>query len=405
MQVEIEKEATGAALQCKHCGEPIQLPRRSVAGPAAPQAGGDESALGQPDKRRESKLPVFSPQGCKVITQPEGDADEEDDSGGLLYELEASRMREPKRLDQFLAERFPSYSRSLLQRVIDTGGVTVNGQQRKASYRVKSGDRVKVRLPDLPDETPQPEPIPLDVLYEDEYFIVINKPPGMVVHPAKGHWTGTVVNALQYHFTHLSSYAGAYRPGIVHRLDRDTSGVLVVAKDESAHAELARQFERRTVRKDYLAITVGVPDRDSDFIERPLGRHPTHREKMAIRAEADGGKDASSFYEVLERFAGFALVRITPKTGRTHQIRVHLAHIRCPVLADKAYGPRARLCLSDIAPPGSYEQDRVLIERQALHAHRLWLYHPQMREPMEFEAPLPPDMQQTLEALRRYCRR
>jgi len=363
------------------------------------QPGGHTDAGNGPEQNQSPKLPVVSVAGCKLVLRPG------EPGSQLQYELQVSRIREPKRLDQFLAERFPGYSRSILRKVIEAGGVTVNGQERKASYRVKPGERVRIWLPELPDDAPQPEPIPLEVLYEDDYFIVINKPPGMVVHPAKGHWTGTVVNALQYHFTHLSSYAGAYRPGIVHRLDRDTSGVLVIAKEEVAHAELARQFERRTVRKDYLAITTGVPDRDRDFIECPLGRHPTHREKMAVRAEEDGGKDASSFYEVLERFDGFALVRIMPKTGRTHQIRVHLAHIRCPVLADKAYGRRASLCLSEIAPPGSYDEDRVLIARQALHAHRLWLYHPQMREPMEFEAPLPDDMAQTLAALRQYRKR
>jgi 23S rRNA pseudouridine1911/1915/1917 synthase len=271
----------------------------------------------------------------------------------------------------------------------------------KPSYQVKRGDHIRIWLPELNDEPPEPEPIPLDIIYEDEFFIVVNKPAGMVVHPAKGHWRGTLVNALQYHFDQLSKIAGPHRPGIVHRLDRDTSGLIVVAKDDLAHANLAAQFERRSVRKEYVAITCGVLDRDSDYIERALGPHPTHREKMAIREPQDGGKDAVSYYEVVERYDGFTFVRIYPKTGRTHQIRVHLAHVGCPILADHAYGGRKSLSINEITGQnGSDEQ--VVIGRQALHANRLWLDHPRIREPMEFEAPMPGDFSATLEALRRF---
>jgi len=322
--------------------------------------------------------------------------------GAIQVDLKVKRTMEGKRLDQYLVGRFPAYSRSIIQKVIGADAVTVNGRDAKPSYQVKKGDHIRVWLPELNDEAPEPEPIPLEVIYEDEFFLVLNKPPGMVVHPAKGHWRGTMVNALQYHFQKLSKVAGPHRPGIVHRLDRDTSGVIVVAKDDLAHANLARQFESRCVRKEYLAITCGVLDRDSDFIERPLGPHPTHREKMAIRGPEDGGKEAMSYYEVVERFDGFTLVRIIPKTGRTHQIRVHLAHVGCPVLADHAYGGRRSLYLSEIAPPGTFEQDRMLIDRQALHASKIWLHHPRIREPMEFEAPLPRDFADTLAALGQY---
>jgi 23S rRNA pseudouridine1911/1915/1917 synthase len=322
--------------------------------------------------------------------------------GAIQVDLKVKRPMDGKRLDQYLVDRFPAYSRSIIQKIIDADAVTVNAHDVKPSYTVKRGDHIRIWLPELNDDAPEPEPIPLDIIYEDEFFLVVNKPPGMVVHPAKGHWRGTLVNALHYHFDELSKIAGPHRPGIVHRLDRDTSGLIVVAKDDLAHANLASQFERRTVRKEYVAITCGVLDRDSDFIERPLGPHPTHREKMAIRNTEDGGKDAVSYYEVSERFEGFTFVRIYPKTGRTHQIRVHLAHVGCPILADHAYGGRRSLSLNEIVAPGSNGPDHVLITRQALHANRLWIDHPRIREPLEFAAPLPQDFSVTLDALRKH---
>ena len=230
-------------------------------------------------------------------------------------------------------------------------------------------------------------------------MLVIDKAPGMVVHPAKGHWTGTLVNALQFRFESLSTVGGEHRPGIVHRLDRDTSGLLLVAKDDRAHARLAKQFEARTIRKEYLAITYNAPERDSDYIERLIGPHPTHREKMAIRRAEDGGKASSTFYQVLERFRGYGLVRCKPMTGRTHQIRVHLAHVGCPIVADKLYSGRSALKIGELEER-SDEPDRVLIARQALHAHRLELEHPGSGAPITLESPLPADMAATLEALR-----
>jgi 23S rRNA pseudouridine1911/1915/1917 synthase len=366
-----------------------------------------EPAKLQPPKPAE---PVNSADGSDwvipVITEPEDGGDfvlttpGSVPHGAIQVDLKVKRAMEGKRLDQYLVDRFPAYSRNVIQKVIEADAVCVNGRDSKASYRIKKGDHIRIWLPELTDDVPEPEPIPLEILYEDEFFIVVNKPSGMVVHPAKGHWRGTLVNALQYHFDQLSKMAGPHRPGIVHRLDRDTSGVIVVAKDDMAHANLASQFERRNVRKEYLAITCGVLNRDSEFIERPLGPHPTHREKMAIRTTEDGGKEASSYYEVVERFDGFTFVRIYPKTGRTHQIRVHLAHVGCPILADHAYGGRRSLMRGEVAPAAGAEPDRVLIARQALHASRIWLSHPRIREPMEFEAPMPPDFAETLAALR-----
>ena len=317
-------------------------------------------------------------------------------------EVLVKRDLDGKRIDQYLVSRFPDYSRALVQRVIEAGAVRVNGAKVKASYHVKKGDRVCVWLPELPDETPEPEDIPLDILYEDPFLLAVNKPPGLVVHPAKGHRGGTLVNALQFYLSHrLSTVGGGHRPGIVHRLDRDTSGVILVAKDNLAHRVLARQFERRLVEKEYWGITAGVLERDSDYVERAVGPHPRQREKMAIR-DRHAGKEATSFYDVLERFDGFTLVRIFPRTGRTHQIRVHLAHLGCPILADRQYGGRSALYLREIAPAGAVEEDRPLIERQALHARAIRFRHPRTREPLEIEAPLPDDFQRTIDALRKY---
>ncbi len=320
-----------------------------------------------------------------------------------------ARVRgEAVRLDQFLTQQLPEVSRSLIRRAIDAQAVTVNGESTKASYRVRTGDVIRVRLDQPTHGPPKPEDIPLDVLYEDDNLAVINKPAGMVVHPAKGNWSGTLVNALQFRFQQLSRVNGDYRPGIVHRLDRDTSGVILVAKEETTHRELASLFEQRRMFKEYLAITAGVLDRDSDYIEAAIVRHPSVREKMAIAEDEDDedAKDACTFYEVVERFRGYTFCRVLPKTGRTHQIRVHLASVGCPILADKAYGGRDRVMLSDLAPSGtiSPEDDATLLSRQALHAHRIRFRHPRRLEWMEVTAPLPMDFSRVLDALRRFRR-
>jgi 23S rRNA pseudouridine1911/1915/1917 synthase len=226
----------------------------------------------------------------------------------------------------------------------------------------------------------------------------------MVVHPAKGNWSGTLVNALQFHFTDLSNANGTYRAGIVHRLDRDTSGVILIAKEEATHRELAAMFEGRKVFKEYAAIAAGELDRDSDYIEGRIKHHPSDRVKMWVTDddEDEDAKDACTYYEVVERFRGYTFVRVQPRTGRTHQIRVHLASVGCPVLADKVYGGRDQLRLSDVTGKFPGENDEVLIGRQALHAYRLRFQHPRLGRWMEFEAPLPADMQRTLQALRQW---
>jgi len=317
-------------------------------------------------------------------------------------DLTAKCKIEGTRLDQYLVSVFPDLSRSAIRKVIDAGGVIVNESAAKASYKVRHGDHIRLWPPEPSHELPVPEDIPLDVLYEDEFLAVINKPADMVVHPAKGHWSGTLVNALQFRFSELSHANGEYRPGIVHRLDRDTSGVILVAKDEAAHRGLSNQFENRKVFKEYLAITAGTLDRDSDYIEGRIARHPHDRVKMTVAEDEDEGKEACSYYEVMERFHGFSFCRIHPRTGRTHQIRVHLASVGCPVLADKTYGGRDCLRLSDIDPSIDPDADEVLMPRQALHARRLRFRHPQTDKVVEAVAPLPLEFERTLAALRKF---
>jgi 23S rRNA pseudouridine1911/1915/1917 synthase len=228
----------------------------------------------------------------------------------------------------------------------------------------------------------------------------------MVTQPARGNWRGTLVNALQFHFDRLSTLAGENRPGIIHRLDRDTTGLLVVAKDESIHHKLALQFEHRSVQKEYLAIVYGIPQRDSDYIDQPIGFHPTSREKMAIRQPSDGGKSAVTFYQVEERFRGYALVRCQPKTGRTHQIRIHLTHIGHPIVADKLYSGRDRLTLEALENPVRRDirlfdaPETTLIDRQALHAHRLKFKHPATQQELSLSGALPADFARTIDAMR-----
>jgi 23S rRNA pseudouridine1911/1915/1917 synthase len=311
----------------------------------------------------------------------------------------------------FLAHKLPSLSRATLQRAIEAGHVRVDDAVGKASLRLRAGSQVVVEQLEVPREGPAPQDIPLTILYEDESIVVVDKPAGMIVHPAKGHWAGTLASALAHHFGPLSGRGGPTRPGIVHRLDRDTSGAIVVAKNDRAHDALAAQFKSRQVEKEYLAIVVGVPDRDRDVIDEPIGKHPTQREKKAIRRNDASARPAVTAYEVVERFAGYAFVRAMPKTGRTHQIRLHLAHIGCPVLCDRLYGGRATISELELIPRDRMRHDcssadisrsKPLLERQALHAHRLAITHPTSAQYLQFEAPLPADMEHTLAALRRW---
>ena len=304
------------------------------------------------------------------------------------------------RLDVFLARMIPDQSRSFLARAIEKGAVRVDGVVARASLKLKPGSLVCLDVPEPPRAGPAAEEIPLEFLLLDDVMAAVNKPPGMVVHPAKGNWKGTLAGALKWHLERegagLSSLGGPTRPGIVHRLDRDTSGVIVVARSEDAHHRLAKQFERRTVEKTYLAITQGQPSFDRDEISAPIGIHPYQREKMAVRQDHATSREAVTRYEVIERFRGAALVRVAPKTGRTHQIRVHLAHIGCPVLSDMLYSGRSVIEPTLFGLPAG----PPLLTRQALHAASLAIDHPTTGERLQLAAPLPADMEQMLAALR-----
>ena len=312
------------------------------------------------------------------------------------------------RLDHYLARLYPNYSRALLQKAIDEHAVLLNGLPAKRSRRLRVNDRLSIQLPQEPDYTVAPEEIPLDILHEDEWLIVLNKRDDMIVHPGRGNTTGTLAAALQFHFDRLSDVAGRHRPGIVHRLDRHTSGVIVVAKDNQVHHRLSRQFEQRTVSKQYIALVQGHVDLESDWIETYVKVNPYHRERMMVCAEEPKARIAKTYYEVGERFDGFTLVNLFPQTGRTHQLRVHMAHLGHSIVADHQYGGGDRLRLGEVvrdsnaAEATSSSPDDTLISRQALHAARLSFQHPGTNEPVEFCAPLPDDMGRTADALRRH---
>jgi len=282
-----------------------------------------------------------------------------------------------QRLDRFLAARGTWGSRSQVQRLIAEGYVHLEGQPAKAGTILRSGQRIDVR-PAAPPPTAgvEPEAIPLDVLYEDEWLLVINKPAGMVVHPAPGHWRGTLVSALLYHWRAPRPGLDPLRPGIVHRLDKDTSGVLVIAKDADTLAHLATQFRNREVEKQYVACVWGRLRSQSGRIAQPIGRNPVHRKRMAVRA---GGRAAVTRFRVLQRGAHLTLLRLFPETGRTHQIRVHLASVGHPIVGDAVYG-RARV------------EGRALIARQALHAERIAFRHPRTGGRVDVSAPWPADI-------------
>lgn len=297
--------------------------------------------------------------------------------------LRLAADRPGERLDAFLARRCQDLSRSHARRLIEEGLVSVDGRPAKPSQRLARGERVLAHIPPPQPLELVPQSIPLTVIHQDDDIIVIDKPAGLTVHPAPGHPSGTLVNALLALCPELKGIAGTLRPGIVHRLDKDTSGLLVVAKNDRAQRSLSQQLKEREVRKTYLALVQGVPRPGEGVIEAPIGRHPKHRKKMAVVA---GGREAETRYRVRDEVpsdSGYALLEVEPITGRTHQIRVHLAAIGHPVVGDATYGKRS-----------------TIIGRQFLHAHRLAFTLPASRRLVEFESPLPPDLRQALERLR-----
>ena len=304
------------------------------------------------------------------------------------------------RLDHYLTRLFANHSRAQLQRAIQSQQVTLNGLPARPSRRLRVNDRVYIELSEAEAGSHVvAEDIPLDVLYEDEAIVVVNKAAGMVVHPGRGSYSGTLAAALQFHFDSLSDVGGRHRPGIVHRLDRDTTGVILIAKDNQVHQKISRQFEQRDVKKEYRAIVRGVPELQADYIRTHVCVHNRVREKMMVCAAGGKSREAVTFYETLEAFeSGHAWVALRPETGRTHQLRIHMQHIGTPIIADKMYIGEASFTTGHIEKrPGEGD---ALISRQALHAFRLTISHPVSGKEMTFEAPLPPDIQQTLVALR-----
>jgi 23S rRNA pseudouridine1911/1915/1917 synthase len=295
------------------------------------------------------------------------------------------------RLDAYLAAHIDGWSRARLQRLIESGDVLVNSKLAKASYKVAAKDEIEVELAPAPASNFTPENIPLEIVFEDDHVIVINKPAGLVVHPAAGVQSGTLANALAYHFQQLAN-ASSIRPGIVHRLDKDTSGLLVAAKTESAHENLSDQFRAREVFKSYIALVYGVVKQESGRIEQPIARDPRNRTRMAIVA---GGRGALSLYKVRRSYDSFTLLDVELKTGRTHQIRVHLSWLKHPVVGDELYGGGRDNNVQDVQLRAQIRK----LKRQFLHAERLGFRHPQTGEPMRFVAPLPIELTDLLEKL------
>ena len=298
-----------------------------------------------------------------------------------------------ERLDAFLAAQIEGWSRSRLQRLIEDADVLVNGSIVKPSYKLHANDEIEVELTILPSTQFVAEDIPIEVVHEDEDLIVVNKPAGMVVHPAAGVASGTLANALAFHFQKLSKTGGEGRPGIVHRLDKGTSGLLVVAKTGSAHEDLADQFRTREVFKSYVALVHGQCERDTGRIDQPIARDPRNRTRMAI---VRSGRSALSIYHVSERFDRFTRLDVELKTGRTHQIRVHLAWIKHPVVGDEVYGSGRDKTVAD----PRLRSEIAKLGRQFLHAERLGFRHPGTQERMLFRAPAPPELLNLLAELR-----
>ena len=298
------------------------------------------------------------------------------------------------RIDRWLSQNLSELSRSHLQKLIEQGNVTLNDEIcTNKKTPVKSGDRLQIILPPPQPLALQPEPIELDILYEDESLIIINKSAGLVVHPAPGHETGTLVHGLLYHCSNLAGIGGVKRPGIVHRLDKDTTGAMVVAKTEFAHQHLQAQIKQKTAKREYLGIVYGVPTNqeseenlDRGTINLPIGRHPIHRKKMAVVPVEKGGREAITHWRIKERLGNYTLVEFRLETGRTHQIRVHSSYVGHPIVGDPLYSSNRSL--------------GVNLSGQALHAHKLSLNHPVTGEMIEAIAPLPSDFTKLLKVLR-----
>ena len=373
-----------------------------------------ETAMAQPP---DSDQPIDAGDAAEDFEAVETDVEPEED--GLRHvRIDIRRARRGRRLDKYLAGRLgKDTSRTALQRYIREGNVTVNGQVVKPSYVIRSSDTIDMMLPAVKPREIPPEPIPLDIVYEDDDLLGINKQADLIIHPARGNWTGTLVNGLAYYFQKnwrdikdLPTSGEAFRPGIVHRLDRDTTGILLIAKTDLALWRLGYQFEHRKIQKTYTALVHGTVRLDEDVLDLPIGRHPRFREKYAVhrvtgRPYPAASKSAVTRYKVLRRFprvgpaaARFTLVELYPKTGRTHQLRVHMSYLKHPIVGDRMYGggPLYRSQLM-----GRHDEAvGPILTRQALHAHTIEFAHPRDHRAMKLEAPLPKDFQDAIQELR-----
>ena len=287
-----------------------------------------------------------------------------------------------ERLDLYISEKLDEVSRTMIKSLINDGLILVNGEKKKSSYKVNLGDSISIKIPKEEDVEILPEDIDLDIIYEDQDLIIVNKPEDMVVHPAPGNYSGTLVNALLFYTDNLSNLNGDLRPGIVHRLDKDTSGLLVIAKNNRSHKILADQFKEREPKRKYMALVHGVVPNDRGMINAPIGRHPIHRKRMAV--VENNSKEAISYYRVIERFKNYTLLELELETGRTHQLRVHLEHIKFPIVGDPVY---------------SRKKNQFKIERQLLHGQKIGFYHPTNDNYMEFESELPEYFKQIVKNL------
>ncbi len=290
---------------------------------------------------------------------------------------------ESGRLDAYLAKKISELSRSQVKKLIEDGSILVNGEKIKSSYKIEYKDSIRVEIPEEKEIEILPENIELDIIYEDDDICLVNKAQDMVVHPATGNYSGTLVNALMYHIDTLSDLNGEIRPGIVHRLDKDTSGLLVVAKNNKSHEILADNFKKRDIKRKYQALVYGVVQKDKGIIEGPIGRHPVNRQRMAVVEE--NSKEAKTYYKVLERFNNYSLVELQLETGRTHQLRVHMEYINHPIVGDPIYTRR---------------KNPFKLDKQALHAKKLGFSHPTTKEYMEFEIDLPEYLEKIIRNLR-----
>ena len=301
----------------------------------------------------------------------------------MIHEIDVLESQSGIRIDKFLSDELPEMSRSYIQKLIKEDQVTVNGKIVKANYKLSADDFVVVCQPELKEPDILAEDIPLDILYEDEDFLVINKPKGMVVHPSAGHYSGTLVNALMYYCKDdLSGINGVMRPGIVHRIDMDTTGSLLVCKNDFSHQHIAQQLKEHSIRRVYHAIVHGVIEEEEGTVDAPIGRHPIERKKMSINYK--NGKEAVTHYKVIQRFKNYTYIQCQLETGRTHQIRVHMASIKHPLLGDQVYGP---------------QKNPFKLQGQTLHAKIIGITHPRTNEYIEADAPIPEYFQKLLKKL------